>query len=156
MKPDLLNCFLGSVSRTFATQLGCVVHPGQLTLERVKPPAISAIIGLSGKTIGTLVLHFSEKLAVKAAGAMLLVQTDGINDDVVDTVAELAALVAAAVRVDLAEFDLTPTVPTVITGRHHRVRFPSNITPLAIPCQTMWGPLGLEIGLAPAAQPVGA
>ena len=115
-----------------------------------KTHEVSGIIGLSGRTIGTMVLSFSEQLALKAAGAMQLVEADSINDDVLDSVAEIAWLVATAAKADLTEFELTLSVPTVVTGRNRRVRFPSNVTPLAVPCQTMWGPLSLEIGLAPA------
>ena len=152
MKPELTNPFTKSLSNTFASLLGLDVQVGMTTGSWGKSAEISAIVGLSGKLVGTMVLGFSEQLAVKATESMLLLPTDGINDDVVDAVGDIATAVANAVKGELNHYEFFASLPCVVTGRLHRLRFPSNIAALALPCQTAWGPLLMEVGLAPIPQ----
>jgi chemotaxis protein CheX len=117
---------------------------------------ISGIIGLSGKAVGMVVLSLSEPLALKAASTMLMTETKEINDDVVDAVGELANMVAGAAKAELEEYELSVSLPSVVTGKNHEIRFPSNVTPICIPYETPWGPLMLEVGLVAAPEPVAA
>jgi chemotaxis protein CheX len=155
MRADYINPFLSSLSHTFRTMLNCEIHRGQLQLKNplsLKFP-ISGVIGLSGKAVGTVVINLSESVAMKAASAMLMMDIEEINEDVVDAVGEIANMVAGAAKAELAEYELSISLPSVVTGSQHDIRFPSNVTPICVPFETDFGPLMLEVGLASVCEP---
>ncbi len=151
MKAEYINPFVRSVTNTFSTMIGCEVKRGQLSLgvQGDRLHEVSGIIGLSGTAVGTVVLSLSREVALKVAAALLLVEPDDITSDVIDAVGELTNIVAGAAKGELDQFQLSISLPTVVMGRDHQMRFPSNVTPICVPFTTPWGPLALEVGLAP-------
>jgi chemotaxis protein CheX len=156
MRVEYINSFISSLDHTFKTMLDCEVERGQPALKDNTAPKfdISGVIGLSGKAVGTVVLSFSEEVALKAASHMLMCENTEINDEVVDAVGELTNMVAGGAKAQLAEYQLAVSLPNVITGRNHEVRFPSDVKPISVPFSTKWGPLTLEVGLSPVREPV--
>ncbi len=155
MKAEHINPFLRSIANTFSTMLGCELERGELQMrsEQATPYPISGVIGLSGKAVGTVVINLSEEVAIKAASAMLMMEINEVNDDVVDAVGELANMVAGAAKAELEQYELSVSLPNVITGLDHDIHFPSNSTPIAVPFDSAWGPLRLEVGLESVAEP---
>jgi chemotaxis protein CheX len=156
MKAEHINPFIHALANTFKTMLNCEVKRGDLLLKEKAASLldISGVIGLSGKTVGTVVLSLSESLAIKAASTMLMCELTEINDDVIDAVGELANMVAGSAKAELEEYELSVSLPNVVTGKNHEVRFPSQVQPICIPYSTPWGELKVEVGLAPIAEPV--
>jgi chemotaxis protein CheX len=152
MRAEFITPFLDSLSKVIGIALPGELHVGTLSIESRRLYDVTATVGLSGKAIGTLVISLSESLAIHLAAKMLLVETDGLNDDVIDAVGEVAMQVASGAAQDLAEFEMTATLPCVVTGRQHRLRFPSDVRPLMARCETAWGPLLVEVALAAAPQ----
>jgi len=111
------------------------------------------VIGLSGKAIGTVVLSLSKEVAVQAASTMLMAEYTELNDDVIDAVGELTNMVAGAAKAELEQYDLSISLPNVITGKGHEIRFPSNVSPICVLFESQWGDLSLEVGLAEAKVP---
>jgi len=157
MKAEYINPFVNATVEAFDKMLGCQVRRGPLTLktERGTNFDISGVIGLSGNAIGTVVLSFSKELALKASGALLMSEMTEISDEVVDAVGELTNMVAGAAKSKLEELELSISLPNVITGKGHEIRFPSEVTPICIPFESEWGPLTVEVGLASVVAPVG-
>ncbi len=155
MKAEHINPFLRSIANTFSTMLGCELERGELQMrsELATPYPISGVIGLSGKAVGTVVINLSEEVAIKAASAMLMTEINEVNDDVVDAVGELANMIAGAAKAELEQYELSVSLPNVITGEKHDIHFPSNSTPIAVPFDSPWGPLRLEVGLETIAEP---
>lgn len=158
MKAEHINPFLRSLANTFSTMLECEVERGELQMrgDMATPYPISGVIGLSGKAVGTVVINLSEEVALKAASTMLMTEINEINDEVIDAVGELANMVAGAAKTELEEYQLSVSLPNVITGLNHDIHFPSNCTPIAVPFDTPWGPLRLEVGLETVAEPATA
>jgi len=158
MRAEYINPFITSLNNAFLTMLGCEVHRGAISLKDDSSPKyeISGIVGLSGKAVGTVVMSLSEAVALKAASTMLMSETTEINADVIDAVGELANMVAGGAKAELEEYQLHLSLPSVITGRDHEVRFPSDVTPICVPFDTQWGPLAVEVGFAPVREPAGA
>jgi chemotaxis protein CheX len=150
MRAEWINPFLFSLANTFETILNCPIERGALKLRDGSNSTheVSGIIGLTGAVAGMVVLSLSRSLALKAASTMLMTELTEINDDVIDAVGELTNMVAGAAKCDLGPYELSIGLPSVITGQDHRVRFPSEVTPIVAPYQSTWGPLTLEIGLA--------
>jgi chemotaxis protein CheX len=157
MRVEYINPFIASLSNAFRTMLGCEAHRKEVTIKSDATPKfdISGIIGLSGRAIGTVVLSLSEQVALKAASTMLMCENTEINAEVVDAVGELTNMVAGGAKAKLEEYQLSVSLPSVITGRDHDVRFPSDVTPICVQFETEWGPLALEVGLAPVPAEVG-
>jgi chemotaxis protein CheX len=156
MKAEYINPFMTSLANAFETMLSCPVHRGQLALKTAETPVfeVSGVIGLSGKAVGTVVLSLSREVAVKAASTMLMMDATDLNSDVVDAVGELTNMVAGAAKAELEEYKLSISLPNVILGLGHEIHFPSNVTPIYVPYTCEWGPLAIEVGLAPAPEPV--
>lgn len=156
MKAEYINPFVTSLCNAFSTMLGCQPRRGALALKHDLSSAreISGVIGLSGSTVGTVVLSFSRPVALKAASLMLMTETTEINDDVVDAVGELANMVAGAAKAELEEYQLSISLPNVVIGDGHIIRFPSEVVPICVPFETDWGPVTLEVGMAPVPETV--
>lgn len=148
MKAEYINPFISSISTVFATMLNCELSRGKLFLKTNHCPEheISGIIGLSGKAAGTVVLSLNRTTAISAAEALLGVRPPEINADVKDAVGELVNMVAGGAKAQLEHFDMSLTIPTVITGRFC-VEFPSKSPPICVPFESPWGSLTVEVGL---------
>jgi len=155
MKAEYINPFVKSLVNTFGTMVNCEVHRTRLSLKDDSVPRheISGVIGLSGKAIGTVVLSLSEQVALKSASTMLMAEYTKLDDDVIDAVGELTNMVAGAAKAELEQYDLSISLPNVITGKGHEIRFPSNVSPICVLFESQWGELSLEVGLAEAKVP---
>ena len=149
LKPDAFLPLSSSLAETLGTLLGCAVQPGGTGPQAGRLHEVSTLVGLRGDLSGMLVVSVSDDVALKAASTMMLVAADTINDDVVDALGELSMAVLDVVRSQLDDCELLAGVPTVVTGMRHRVRFPSHISPTVLPFDTAWGPLRVELALAP-------
>ncbi|CAL1151167.1 unnamed protein product [Cladocopium goreaui] len=155
MKVEHINPFLKAVTTTFETMLAADVHRGELTLgdPKIRQFPVSGLIGLSGKASGMVVINLSAEAALQAASAMLMEEQTELNDDVLDAIGELANVIAGQAKADLEEYDLSVGLPSVVTGEGHEIRFPSSTPPLAVPFKTDFGPIRLEVGFEPSAEP---
>ncbi|MEX2186452.1 MAG: chemotaxis protein CheX [Pirellulales bacterium] len=148
MRAEYINPFISSLTNTFSTMLSQEVTRGEMWVKQDDAPLheISGVIGLSGKAVGSVVLSLSAELAIKAAAHMLMTDINEVNDDVTDAVGELANMVAGAAKAQLEELNMSVSLPNVITGANHHVRFPSDVKPICIGFACDWGPLVLAVG----------
>lgn len=157
MRAEYINPFVKALVNTFDTMLGCAVTRGPIALKdnNIALHEISGTIGLSGKAVGTVVVSFSREVALRAASAMLMVEATEIDDDVTDAVGEITNMVAGSAKVELEEYQLQISLPNVVTGKNHTIRFPSQVKPICVPFSTPWGGVTLEVGLELVPEPVG-
>ncbi len=155
MRADYINPFVTAVANTFQTMVGCETRRQALARKTGSSSRheISGIIGLSGNVVGTVVLNLSRELALHAAATMLMTNATRIDESVLDAVGELTNMIAGAAKGRLDDYQLSISLPTVIIGRDHQIRFPSNVQPHFVPFETDWGPLTLEVGLTAVAEP---
>ena len=146
---DYINPFLNSAVNVFRTMAACELKRGTPYLANNVEPTheISGVIGLSGKAIGTVVLSLGELVALKVTEAMLGEAPTEVNGDVVDTIGELTNMIAGSAKAQLEHLQMSVSLPSVIVGRNHRVAFPGDIQPIAIPFESVWGPVCVEVGL---------
>jgi chemotaxis protein CheX len=151
MKVEYINPFISSITTVFSTMLNCPLTRQKIYLKDHHCPEheISGIIGLSGKAAGTVVLSLTRQAALSAAEALLGERPLEINAEVRDAVGELANMVAGGAKAQLEQFEMSVTIPTVITGRFS-VQFPSKSPPICVPFDSEWGALTLEVGLVEA------
>ncbi len=70
-----------------------------------------------------------------------------VNSDVVDTVGELANIVAGAAKTRLQPLELELALPLVITGKRCSIPFPTGLKPICIPFHCEWGAVSLQVSL---------
>ncbi|PQO45341.1 chemotaxis protein CheX [Blastopirellula marina] len=158
MQVEFINPFIRSTTNTFETMLGCSIHRDKLCLadqvnERYE---VSGIIGLTGRVQGSAVVLLSHDVAVNAAAAMLMMEPsefDGLSNDVIDAVGEIANMVAGSAKAELEELQLSISLPNVVVGHPPDVRFPSEVKPIAVTFACPWGPMALKVGFTPLPVP---
>ena len=149
MKVEYINPFLVSTITAFDTMLHCVLTRGVPYIKTGAQPSheVSGVIGLSGRTQGTVVVGLGRETALKVAEIMLQERPPEINGDVVDAVGELANIIAGRAKSQLEHMELSVSLPSVITGKAHCIQFPSKVTPICIPFECAWGDVAVEVGL---------
>jgi chemotaxis protein CheX len=156
MRAELINPFIVSLVNTFETMLSCEVVRGtpHLTDHDRGLYEISGAIGLSGRAIGMVVVSLSRSVALQAAAHMLMTPCDELNSDVTDAVGEITNMVAGGAKAQLADYNLSISLPNVFVGEKTELHFPSDVVPITIPFETQWGPLRVDVGLSPVPEAV--
>ncbi len=156
MNVEYINPFVLSVINVFRTMVGIELQRGDPFVKRGFQPRhdISGIIGLSGKAKGTVVLCLEREMALTTTAALLGMKPDStqITADVIDAVGELTNMIAGGAKAKLAQFEMSVSLPTVITGRGHCIEFPSGTNPICIPFDCSIGILDVEVGLVEVTQ----
>jgi chemotaxis protein CheX len=149
-----MNPFIAAARAVFSTMLQSDLERGELSLsDEFKPQHdISAVIGLSGEASGTVIVSLDRAVAENAT-KILLCQDHADEQDVIDAVGELTNMIAGRAKSKLEEFSMSLSLPTVIVGRDHSIRFAKEVRPICIPFTSKWGPLSVEVGLIANAVP---
>lgn len=84
---------------------------------------ITGILGFSGGRQGSIIMTFSEKLALRIVGGMLGIEFEEFDTDVRDGIGELVNIVAGGAKTRLQNrginFELS--IPNTILGRDHKI-----------------------------------
>lgn len=148
MDVSFINHFIESAANVFNTMLECPLKRTSLRLKTEAEPAheVSALIGLSGTHVGSLVLSLSREVALKATERLLLVEFDDVTPDVVDAVGELSNMIAGGAKAAMAHLNLSLGLPNVIVGKAQKIYFPGDVSPITVSFTTPWGDLAIEVG----------
>ena len=103
MKVEYINPFISATTNVFDTMVGTELHRGVPSLKDGYQPSheVSAVIGLSGKAKGTVVLSVDREVAIQVAAALLQEQPAGLNADVADAMGEMANMIAGQAKAQL-------------------------------------------------------
>jgi len=85
---------------------------------------VVSFIGLAGSWAGTGSLSCSPLLACRICAHMLMCEASAVNEEVLDTVAELTNMIVGSVKTDLEQYlgPLGLSIPTVIYGRNFKAK----------------------------------
>ncbi len=88
---------------------------------------ITGILGFSGDRKGSLLLAFTEEIALATVGGMLGMEFSEMDSDVRDGVGELVNMIAggAKTRLQLKGIDFELSIPNTIIGRQHKITSPA-------------------------------
>ncbi len=154
---NFINPIVGAVVDILKTM-------GQLELKRgtpfLKKPTdaasaqgdISGIIAMnSSRFIGSLAICFQDSVMFSVYKAMLGSETNSINDDVKDAVAELTNIIFGNAKRDLNVLghNIAPAIPSVITGKNHEIRHSVKGHCICIPFESTAGKVVVEYVIAP-------
>jgi chemotaxis protein CheX len=148
MDVSFINHFIESTANVFDTMLSCKVKRTSLQLKTGCQPTheVSAVIGLSGKVTGSVVLSLTRNVALKSVEQMLFDEFTEINAEVVDGVGELANMIAGGAKAAMEDLQLALGLPNVIIGNSHEVYFPGSVQPISVGFETPWGPMAIDVG----------
>jgi chemotaxis protein CheX len=130
-----INPFIRATMETWSSMLACEAKPGKVQLKKNSNLIhdISGIIGISGGAKGAVSLSFENKTAFKAVSKFIGEEINEMNEDIVDAIGELANIIAGAAKKELSEFNISISLPTVITGRGHSVNEAKDVLSMIIP-----------------------
>jgi chemotaxis protein CheX len=123
LKETLVNSMSQATCQVFSTMLGMEVQVSETLMETGMPEATDGLvsfIGLAGAWAGTGSLTCSKALGCRICSQMLMTETESIDEEVLDAVAEITNMVIGSVKTDLEELigPLGLSIPTVVFGRN--------------------------------------
>jgi chemotaxis protein CheX len=124
---QMIDAIGRAVINVFLTMLGVQLPPGEVSIERCTPEAnegVTAFIGVAGTWAGTGSLSCSPVMACRVCNLMLMTESSGVDEEVLDAVAELTNIIIGNVKTDLEEHlgPLGLSIPTVVFGKNFRTK----------------------------------
>ena len=138
MDVKYINPFINSVVNTMETMVN--TSPKRLAPflkdNNVARGDVSGIIGFASQEIvGSVALTFPEITAKKIYSIMMDEEVNGINEDIQDTVGELANIIAGGAKEELSAMGITYhiSIPTVVVGKNHSIVHKGGTPVMVIP-----------------------
>jgi chemotaxis protein CheX len=130
-----INPFVRATMETWKLMLSSEAKPGKIKMGESKNQThdVSGIIGLSGGAKGAISLSFEKKTAFRVVSKFIGEEINEMNDDILDGIGELANIIAGAAKKELSEFNISISLPTVITGKGHNVNEAKDVLFMVIP-----------------------
>lgn len=147
---EYVNPVISAARSVFEMMLECVPTRTGLRLRSTNAARheISAVIGISGRAAGTIVVNLSQQAACEALKRMVGIETTEITRDVCDAVGELTNMIAGTAKAQLVKYELSISLPNVISGNDHTIHFPSEVQPMVIEFESEIGPFTIEVGFS--------
>ena len=151
MNVAFINPFIESTLRSLDMMAGIQAEKAGLELKEdlITTYDVSAIIGLTGETSGSIIISMPESLACRIASNMLMEEIKTINKNVEDAIGEIGNIVVGDARRLLIQdgFSLSISVPTVVVGTGHKISRSGDVPCIAIPFTTQFGQFEVNVGL---------
>lgn len=163
LDPIYVTAFIEATQHVFQTMLHQAVScgkpvPGQLPhLES----DVSAIIGMTGAVVGTVVLSLPAATASKIVERFVGSPIDMENEDFADAVGELVNMISGGAKAKFQGKDVRISCPSVVIGQGHTVQQPSGSVCISIPCESSCGGFSVDVsikkvGVSQASEPAAA
>ncbi len=132
METTVVPTIVESVRDLFSKMLSCHVSGNQQAISVEQPinsEEVSAVIGITGETQGTMTLLLPESTALAIASKMLGSTFNEMDEMVADAVAEVINIVAGSAKAKMVDENARPldlSLPTVIHGSQYTLHSPDN------------------------------
>ena len=151
MNVAFINPFIESTLRSLEMMASITAEKAGLSVKEdlITTYDISAIIGITGDTSGSIILSFPVELACRIASNMLMEEISSLDKSVEDAVGEIGNIVVGDARRLLIQdgFSLSISIPTVVIGKGHKISRSGDIPCIAIPFKTEFGEFEVNVGL---------
>lgn len=154
MREKIINAIRESTLEVFSTMVPLDIKQGEVYIERAAAPCwdgVISVVGFSGEWVGTGGIACSADFACKVAGALLMSEMAGINDEVLDAVGEVANMIVGSFKTRM-EDHLGPmglSIPTVIYGRNFTARSLNHAEWIVVPFDCEGSRFDVKVCLAP-------
>lgn len=144
---DYVNPVIVATQSVFEMMLGCTTKRTGLRLKQAPEPQpeVSCVIGISGRAAGTIIVGLPREVACSVLERMLGTVTEEITDEVCDAIGELTNMIAGAAKAKLAKYELSISLPSVVTGDGYLMHYPKSICPFEILFDSDIGPFTIEV-----------
>lgn len=144
---EYVNPVISATRSVFEMMLGCVPTRTGLRLKEPgeKSQDISAIIGISGRVQGTIVVGLTRESACAVLERMVGEQATAITPAVCDAIGELTNMIAGGAKAQLAKYELSISLPKVIAGCEYVMHSPSEVQPMIMSFNSEIGPFWIEV-----------
>jgi len=149
MDPSLITPFIKSVQNVFATMLQLPVEVEEPHVK-AKPGTthdVSAIIGMSGDCVGSVVLSFEIDSAVRIVSLFTGMEIDKDSPDFADAVGELANMISGGAKALFNGRRAEISTPSVVLGSGHVVASQKDVPEVVLPCVTDCGRFAIEVSI---------
>ncbi len=151
MDVKLINPFINATVNVLETMTFVKPEAGRPYLKKddVAQGDVSGVIGFTGETNGTVYVTFDELCILKIVSNMFGEEMKEINNEITDAVGELTNMISGQARKELAETGkvFQSTIPSVITGKNHKLIPMTKGPKVAIPFKTNFGNFTIEVSL---------
>lgn len=161
MDVKYINPFINSVFHTMETMLGS--SPARLDPfiknDRNAQGDVSGIIGFTSREIvGSVALTFPAKTAQKFYEIMIGEPTSRVNEEVQDTVGELANIVAGGAKEEFSGLGISYhiSIPTIVSGKNHKISHKDGVLVVVIPFNLQGYPFYMEVSMKLMNNPIKA
>ncbi|UCD91289.1 MAG: chemotaxis protein CheX [Desulfobacterales bacterium] len=151
MDVNIINPFINATLNILETMAFVKSEAGKPYLKKdsVVQGDVSDIVGITGETNGTVAVTFDELCILKIVSNMFGEEMKEINSEISDAVGELTNMISGQARKELAEIGkvFQGAIPTVITGKNHKLEAMTKGPKIAIPFKTDFGSFTIEVCL---------
>ncbi len=150
----LVAALRGATDEVFSTMLGLEITPGEAYRQASKlEPAngVVALIGLTGKWVGTGSICCTGEFARKISGHLLMSEFGSIDQEVLDAIGEVANMIVGSFKNALeAEIGmLEMSIPVVVFGHNFTASSVHRADWIAVPFQCGPESMTVKACLAP-------
>ena len=151
MDVKLINPFLNATLTVLETMAFIKAKPGKPYLKKdtIAQGDVSGVVGLTGAANGTVSVTFDEACILNIVSSMFGEEMKELNRDISDAVGELTNMISGQARQQIEKIGkiLHGAIPTVITGKNHKLISMTKGPKIAIPFKTDAGSFIVEVCL---------
>ena len=151
MDVKIINPFINATLNVLETMAFVKSEAGKPFLKKddIAKGDVSGIIGITGETNGTIYVTFDESSILKIVSNMFGEKMREINNEITDAVGELTNMISGQARKELEEIGKVfhGAIPSVITGKNHKLIPMTKGPRIAIPFKTDSGNFTVEVAL---------
>lgn len=140
--------FVSAVREVFSTMLSTPVHVGTPHHKNTPSPSydVSAIIGISGQVVGSMVLSFELAIAAKIVAALSGAPVPPDSADFPDAVGEIANMIAGSAKKNFGAA-ASISIPSIVMGSGHTLARLHDQPCIVIPCNSDFGRFVIEVSV---------
>lgn len=152
---DIVSIIEKASQDVFATMLGLPLEAQPAYVETGDPAPVDgiiALVGIGGAWTGAGRIYCSPEFACQLAGGLLGTGFNSVNEEVLDSVAEVANMIIGNVKTGLEERlgPLGLSIPTVIFGRRYHARSSRGHERIVVPFRSGGETMQIRFSLTPA------
>ena len=147
----IINPFINAILNVLETMAFVKSEAGKpyLKKDNVVQGDVSGVVGFTGEKNGTVFIAFDEFCILKIVSNMFGEEITEINNEITDAVGELTNIISGQARKELEEIGKVfhGAIPSVITGKNHKLESMTKDPKIAIPFKTDFGSFTIEVAL---------
>lgn len=152
MDAAIINPFINATINVLDTMAFIKARPEKPYLKKDDTARgdVTGVIGLTGMSHGTISVTFEEECILKIVSNMFGEPIESLDSEVADAVGELTNMISGQARMELERNGkiFEAAIPSVITGKGHKIIHITEGPKIAIPFLTDGGTFTIEVCMA--------